>query len=508
MYIDPDQPITISDVVAIARNNQSVELSQNCIKKVNASHDELTRVLKDGKTVYGINTGYGIFADKKIDTSEIEKLNRNLILSHAVGFGEYLNDDIVRAAMFVRANTLAQGFSGVRLGLIQTLLQMLNRGVTPLIQSQGSLGSSGDLCLLAQMALVATTDNNDIESESGRAKLNGDLSNGKQAMEKANISRFKLGPKEGLAFTNGATFSAALAALIVHESEYLSLVADIATALSMEALASCSAALDDRIHQVRKQTGQINSAKTIRELVTGSSLLDSTIKVQDAYSLRCAPQVHGAVRDTILFVKELVQKEINAATDNPLIFEDGVTLSGGNFHGELVGMAMDYLAIAMTELAAISERRIARMIDEKLSNGLPSMLIGHGVHAGLNSGLMIPHYTAASLVLENQTLATPDSIKSLPTSGNQEDHNANAMTAALHAYRVLQNCRQVLSIEIYTSLAGIDLRLEKGHGKLAPGTKEVYDRLRKVVSLKKEDTIWTAEINKINQLLQKQELGL
>ncbi len=501
MIIDPTKPITIEEIIRVAKEYEDVSVSPSCVEFVRQSSSQIEKIIEQNEPVYGINTGYGIFADKRIENHEISQLNRNLILSHAIGFGEFFEKEVVRAAMLVRANTLAKGFSGVRIDLINVLVDMLNRQVTPMIQSQGSLGSSGDLCLLAQLALVATNDEKDLEKDSGKAEFEGKLLSGKKAMSKAGIPRIRLGPKEGLAITNGATFSAALAALILLDAEYLIDVADAAAAISMEALASCSAALDDRIHQARNQVGQVESARIMRNLTRGSTLLDSTSKVQDAYSLRCAPQVHGAVRDTLRFVKEIIEREVNAATDNPLIFSDGSTLSGGNFHGEIIGMGMDYLSIAMCELAAISERRIARLIDTKLSNGLPAMLLSPDVHAGLNSGLMIPHYTAASLVLENQTLATPDSIRSLPTSANQEDHNANSTTAARHAWQIVQNCRQILSIELYAAAAGIDLRLSMSQDAPGEGTRKLFTQLRGIVPFLKEDSIWTTEIDKINQLL-------
>ena len=372
--------------------------------------------------------------------------------------GMPLDPEIVRAAMLVRANTLAQGYSGVRVEIVQALLDMLNQGVTPVIPSQGSLGSSGDLCQLSHLALVFTTDKKDLEEESGEAQYKGQLLNGKVAMKAAGIARIQLGAKEGLAINNGATFSAAIAALAINEAEYLISLSNKATALSLEALVGCSAAFDERIQLARGQKGQIETAKAIRSLIFGSTLVDSTRRVQDAYSLRCAPQILGAAKDTLEHVKRIIDVEINAATDNPLIFEEDEVLSGGNFHGEPVGMVMDFLGIAMTEVGAISERRTFRLTDEKLNQGLPPMLVDSIESAGLNSGVMMPQYTAASLVLENQTLATPDSVHSLPTSAEQEDHNANAMTAARHCLQIVENTRHILSVELFTAARAVDLR--------------------------------------------------
>jgi len=505
MHIDIHSQLTLEDLIRVSREYQEVEISQDSINAIDLSHEQVIRIVEKAKPVYGINTGYGIFADKTIPENQIRRLNRNLIISHAVASGEPLAFDIVRAAILVRANTLSKGFSGVRKELILGLMEMLNKQVTPIIPRQGSLGSSGDLCLLSHLALVLTRDDQDLETESGFADYHGETLSGKKAMELANIERIILGPKEGIALNNGATFSAAIGALAVADAEYLLHVAEISAALSMEALCACSAAFDDRIHQLRLQTGQIETAGNIRALVEGSNLIDSSGKVQDAYSLRCAPQVQGAVRDSVSYARQIIEKEINAVTDNPLIFQPGMALSGGNFHGEPVGIIMDLLGISLCELGAISERRTFRLSDENLSNGLPPMLVDQNQNAGLNSGLMIPQYTAASLVLENQTLATPDSIRSLPTSANQEDHNANAMTAARHAYEIAENVRQILAIELYTAAHAIDLRMKNTQVKLGRGTSVAYQKIREMVPYRSSDALWGPEIHKINQMIKNRD---
>jgi histidine ammonia-lyase len=397
---------------------------------------------------------------------------------------------------------LARGYSGARLLVVQTLLDLLNQVVTPIIPSQGSLGSSGDLCQLSHLALVFTTDPNDSEEESGQAFYQGQLMSGKAAMRAAGISRVILGAKEGLAINNGATFSAAIAALSVAEAEYLLGLSAQATALTLEALLGCSSAFDDRIHQARGHRGQIEVAGEIRDLIQGSTLVDSTRRVQDAYSLRCAPQILGASLDTLRTVKGVVETEINAATDNPLIFENGDVLSGGNFHGEPVGMAMDFLGIAMAEAGAISERRTFRLIDGKLNQGLPPMLVDSTEAAGLNSGVMMPQYTAASLVLENQTLATPDSVHSLPTSAEQEDHNANAMTAARHCLSIIENTRHILCVELYTAARAVDLRLRTQPGKLGQGTERLYAQIRDKISYQPGDALWGVEIQTLKKMVE------
>lgn len=506
MKIDHIQDISIDDVIQVAVEKVELELSKGALEAIIKSNEIVKSIINKGKPVYGINTGFGVFADKTINEHSIQKLNRNLVISHAVGTGNPLEEQVVRAAMFIRAVTLAKGYSGVRPEIIFSLLAMLNKGVTPVIPEKGSLGSSGDLCQLSHMALVLSKDDHDRESESGNAIFDGQVMSGKAAMELAGIERVILTAKEGLALNNGATFSAAIGALSVYEAEYLIKVAEIAAALSMEALCARSDILDSRIHNARRQFGQIETAKTIHKLITNSTLLDSLSHVQDAYSLRCAPQVIGAVRDAVAHTKAIIEREINAVTDNPLIFDNHEAISGGNFHGEPVGLVMDYLSIALSELGANSERRSFRLTDEKLSYGLPPMLVDDASCAGLNSGLMLPQYTAASLVLENQTLATPDSIRSLPTSANQEDHNSNAMTAARHAFEIVGNLRQILSIEIYAALRGIELRKKLNDGRLGDGTGVIVEKMKQVVPFIHGDTLWGEEIAKVNRFLKEHNL--
>lgn len=506
MLIDAKNQLKIEEVESVAREKEKIELSPDSVELVKKSEQLLRSLIDEGHPVYGINTGYGVFSEKRIDDKDIQKLNRNLIISHAVGTGFPLGIDVVRAAILVRINTLAKGKSGVSLDLLNTLVSMINLGVTPLIPSQGSLGSSGDLCQLSHMALVATKDDQDLEEESGQAYFQGALYSGKKAMNLVGIKRHVLGPKEGLAVNNGATFSAAIAALAVIDAEYLLQVAEMAAALSMEALCGCSDAYDPRIHAARNLDGQIHEAKAIRNLIKGSSLIDSSSRVQDAYSLRCVPQVHGGVRDTVVYVKGIVEREINACTDNPLIFEPGIALSGGNFHGEPIALIADFLSIAMCELGAISERRTFRLTDSNLNNGLPPMLVSRIENAGINSGMMLLQYSAASLVLENQTLATPDSIRSLPTSAGQEDHNANAMTAARHSMEIINNVIHILSIELYVATRAIDLRLATHPGHLGEGTRKIYDKIRRQSDFIEGDTLWGREVEKIKELIVKKQL--
>ena len=500
--------LTIEEIKLLAVENEPVSLSQKAKKTVQRSRRWVDEIISQGKPIYGINTGFGIFADRQISSHESRQLNRNLILSHAVGTGDPLPKEVVRAAMLIRANTLAKGFSGVRSSLIETMLEMLNRGVHPIIPSQGSLGSSGDLAPLSHLGLVLSTDEDDLDEQSGYAEFQGTIMSGKKAMKKAGIPRIILEAKEGIALTNGATFSAAIAALACNDIENLLSVAEIALAMTLEALLGISSAFDPRIHKSRQHPGQITVAENIRALTKDSTLLDSTNRIQDAYSLRCSPQVHGPAREILAFAADVISREINAATDNPLLFGEGEAISGGNFHGEPIGLVMDYLGIAMTEISGISERRIFRLLDNRLNENLPSMLVDRHEDAGLNSGMMMPQYTAASLVLENRSLSTPDSIHSLPTSAAQEDHNANSLTAARHTRQILTNTTHVLAIELYTAARALDLRLrDLPQAKLGRGTLAAFQSIRKSVIYHPTDTLWGPEIDAVRKLIETREIS-
>ncbi len=500
--------LTIETVAAVARGGKRVSLAPEARERMERSYSWVREIIASSLPVYGINTGFGVFAEQRIPPAESAQLSRNLILSHAVATGPALPDEVVRAAMLIRANTLASGHSGVRPLLVDTLLEMLNRGVTPRVPSQGSLGTSGDLAPLSHLALVFTTDHADREEESGWALYEGRELSGKAAMAAAGISRVALEAKEGLALNNGATFSAAVGALAVADAAHLLDTADVSLCMSLEALLGVSSAFDPRIHAARRHPGQMAVAERVRALTLGSTLLDAAGRVQDAYSLRCAPQVQGAARDTLAYTRQVIEREINAATDNPLIFGPGEALSGGNFHGEPVGMAMDFLSIALAEVGAIAERRIFRLTDGRLNAGLPPMLVDHPEAAGLNSGMMMPQYTAASLVLENQTLASPDSVHSLPTSAEQEDHNANSMTAARHARQVLGNVAHILAIEIYCAARALDLRLRQMPGAcLGAGVEAAYRRVRETVPYRPGDAWWGPEIEQVHRLILAERLG-
>lgn len=494
--------LTLEDVGRVANALEEIQLSDDAIHNMELSHSRMESLMSASKPVYGLNTGFGIFADQRISSEESRQLNRNLILSHAVGTGEPLPKEVVKAAMLIRANTLAKGFSGIRVELVNTLLNMLNRQVVPIVCSKGSLGSSGDLCMLAQMALVMAESPSKNDRETGKAFYGDAILDGRTAMQKAGIKRILLSGKEGLAVINGATFSAAMLALAAWQGDYFCKLADIAAALSFEALLGRTDALHPILHAARGLSGQIESAEAIRDLLKGSQMADSHEHVQDAYSLRCAPQVHGAVRETLRFAQQITQYEINAATDNPLVVGEEKVVSGGNFHGEMIGMAADFLSIAMSELASISERRIFRLMDENLNYGLPSMLIGDEAKAGLNSGIMMLQYTAAALVLENQTLCSPDSVRSLPTSANQEDFNANAWNAALHLKQINENLSRVLTTEIYTACRAISIRRQRKPSlQLGRYTGQFFKMVAKDFPFQADDMLWKQEVDQLQTKL-------
>lgn len=500
--------LTLEQIENVARKKELVNLSRQAQDQVSNSRAWVDDIVNSEKPVYGINTGYGIFSDRRINKQDARKLARNLILSHAVGTGNPLPEDVVRAGIVIRANTLAKGYSGVRALLIERLLDMNNRFVYPLIPEKGSMGSSGDLAPLCHLGLVLTRDDEDAENLSGEAIFNGEKMSGKAAMQAAGLERVILQPKEGLALSNGATFSAALAALCVIDLEYYMKLADVAVAMSLEAVQGCSSAFDERLHKARGHKGQIDSARRVRMNIKGSNLVDAVGRIQDAYSIRCAPQVHGAGLDALAYVRKTVETEVNAATDNPLMFEAGGAISGGNFHGEPIAQAMDVLKIAAAEVGAISERRIFRLLDGNLNSGLPSMLVDSQMDAGLNSGLMMLQYTAASLVLENQALASPDAVFSLPTSANQEDHNANSMNAARHARTLLENLKHILATELFTASRALSQRLrENRQTKLGAGTRYNYDLIRSHVSYEAGDTYWEPGLVKIKELIDRKELS-
>ena len=492
--------LSIPDVVAVARGGSQVrELDGVARERVEASRSTVVEALdRPGARIYGITTGYGALAGTRIEATDAARLSWNLILKCATGTGPPLPEDWVRAMLLVRANSLALGASGVRPVIIDTLVQMLNRGVTPVVPGKGSLGASGDLAPLAHMAAVATRspgsspdagEGEDPTAFSGEAWFDGRRMDGASAMAAAGISRPGLQAKEGLALTNGTTMMVAGAALQLHDARRLLLHAEMAAALSFEALLARTAALNPRLHEANNQPGQIGTAERLRSLLSGSALVDTDVdRVQDAYSLRCTPQVMGPVHDMAGFLWGRVEASLNAVSDNPLIFpaagqEPGAFVSGGNFHGAGPALWLDTLGIALADVASLSDRRMFRMLTPELSAGLPAMLVES---PGLHGGLMSLQYTGAALVSDNKTLAHPDSVDSIPTSANQEDHVSMGANAARHAGEILDNTRTVLAIELLGAAQAVYLRPE-GPDRLGAGTRAVYEAVRECVPPVSED---------------------
>ncbi|HZQ05587.1 MAG TPA: histidine ammonia-lyase [Anaerolineae bacterium] len=504
------EPLTLKDVVRVAREFAPVTLATSAREKVAASRAWVEKIVTQGKPIaYGINTGFGVFANVPINGAQERDLMRKLIISHVTGVGKPLAEEVVRATMLIRANALAQGYSGVRPIVIETLVEMLNRGVHPIIPEKGSVGASGDLAPLSHLALVLSTDDQGREDESGMALLRGELMSGKAAMEHAGIPRLILEAKEGLALNNGTSVSAALTVLAAVDARNLVEHSALAVAMTLEAVRGASNALDARIHDAAHHPGQKEIAARIRQLTSGSQLLNKAARVQDAYSIRCAPQVIGAAQDALEYASARLGEEINAATDNPLIFMQdgqGTVLSGGNFHGEAAAMAASFLAIAVSELGAISERRTFRMLDGKLNDGLPMMLVERG---GLNSGLMMVQVTAAALASDNKTLAHPDILDSIPTSANQEDHVPMATNAARHLREIIWNTEQILAIELITAAQAIDLRLRnegKGVEILGHGTRAAFLRLREEIPFLQEDRLLAPDLAAAARLVHQGDL--
>jgi len=481
--------LTLEEVNAVCRNYEKVELSNLAVEKILESRKVVDDFVDNEDVVYGITTGFGKFSDVTISKEESKTLQKNLIITHAVGAGKPFDTEIVRGIMLLRINNLAKGYSGARLETIQTMIVMLNKKVHPVVPEKGSLGASGDLAPLSHMVLPMIG--------LGQAEYKGEILTGQEAMEKSGIPVIQLTAKEGLALINGTQVMSAVGALTVYDSLNILKAADIAAALSFEAQNGIIDALDKRLHDVRPHKGQIDTARIMKELLTGSKMTSrqGQIRVQDAYSLRCVPQVHGASKDAINYVKEKVEIEINSVTDNPIIFpETKEGISGGNFHGQPMALCFDFLGIALSELADISERRIERLVNPTLS-GLPAFLVEHG---GLNSGFMIIQYSAAALVSENKILAHPASVDSIPSSANQEDHVSMGTIAARKAREIMENVRRVLAMEIMCACQGIDLRGNKG---LGAGTKPVYEKVRKAVPMLKEDRPLYEDINKCEELI-------
>ncbi len=436
---------------------------------------------------YGVNTGFGRFVSESIPADKVEELQLRLLRSHACGVGEPYPDDVVRAAMLLRANALAKGYSGARVETVELLIECLNRGVLPRVPARGSVGASGDLAPLAHLALPLVGE--------GQAWFEGTLHSGADALAAAGLEPIRLAAKEGLSLINGTQFMAAMAALLLVRARRLARVADLACALSLEALQGSRTSFHPAIHRARPLRGQLDSAANIHRLLDGSAIIEShrwCDKVQDAYSLRCAPQVHGASRDLLDHIEVTVSVELNAATDNPLVLVDeGLVVSNGNFHGQPLAFGLDTLAMAVSELASISERRVERLVNPSLSEGLPPFLT---VEGGLNSGFMIPQYVAASLVSENKSLCHPASVDSIPTSAGQEDHVSMGNASGLKALQVVANAERALAIELLAGAQAIEFLapLEPG-----PGVRATHDAVRELSERLRDDRSLAHDIERV-----------
>lgn len=484
--------LTLEDVIRVARNYQPIKVADDAIELVNQSRKIVDDIVESGKVVYGINTGFGSLVRERISKEDSAQLQENLIRSHASGFGDPLNEETVRAVMLIRINSLIKGFSGIRLETIETLVKMLNANVLPQIPEKGSLGASGDLAPLSHMVLPMLG--------LGYATYEGHILDGAEAMNQAGIPIISLSAKEGLALINGTTVLTAIGALATYDGIQLAKLADIAGALSLEAHGGITSPFEDGLHTIRPHEGQLATARNIWKLVDGShnTTVQTAERVQDAYSLRCMPQVHGACKDTISYVLKRVEIEINAVTDNPIIQPNGHVISGGNFHGEPMAQPFDFLKIALADLGGISERRVERLVNRQLS-GLNSFLVKH---PGLNSGFMITQYACAALASENKVLAHPASVDSIPSCENQEDYVSMGTIAARQAREIYENTHRIIATEMMAAAQAIDLAEVNEH--LAPATQIAYDYLRQHVDFIAEDKdIQMAdEIDKVSQALQ------
>ena len=491
--------LKVDDVVAVARDGRSVTLDSTILPRLQRSRAAVEQLVREERVVYGITTGFGRFKDKIISAAETRQLQLNLVRSHAVGVGPDLPEAVVRAMLLVRANTLAMGYSGVRPELVQLLLAMLNKRVHPRIPAQGSLGASGDLAPLAHLSLVVIGE--------GEAYYEGELVDGRIALTRAGLTPLELEAKEGLALLNGTSFMVGMGALLVRRAINLALTADTAACLSLEALYGTARAYDERVHAIRPHPRQIDCAAYLRRLLAGSQFLRGadSLNVQDPYTLRCVPQVHGAVRDAIAYARWVIDIELNAVNDNPIIFVDDETneidvISAGNFHGEPIAIAMDYMKLALTELGNMSERRSARLVDAD-SNGriLPMFLTEQG---GLESGFMMVHYTAAALASENKVLVHPASADSIPTSANVEDHVSMGATAVRQVAQILDHVETIVAIELLLAAQGVDFRKRAlGVDQLGKGTAAAYDLIRQQVPFVQNDTILYPYMEQVRRLV-------
>ena len=493
--------LTLDTFVDVARRGAPVELTESAREAIRASRELAEKIGASKRVAYGITTGFGDFATVAVPEEMSNQLSNNLVLSHCTGTGEPYEIEEVRGMMLLRANALCAGVSGVRLVLVEKLVELLNKGVTPVVPQKGSLGASGDLAPLSHMGLVLLGR--------GEAYYEGEVLPGAEALKRAGIEPLAtLVSKEGLGITNGTCAMTSVGALHLYDTIQAAQLADVISSLTLTALTGQLDAFQERMHVVRGQLGQIKVAKNLRMLTDGCEILKNSQgdRVQDAYALRCIPQVHGAVRDALEFVKSKVDIELNAVTDNPLMFlEDEAVISGGNFHGEPMALPFDFLGIACSEIASMSERRIERMVNAALSNGLTPFLT---INGGINSGFMIVQYSAASMASENKVFAHPACVDSIPSSANQEDFVSMGTTAARKAGLILENTGSVLAMELLTACQAIDIRRRLGtHGEgLSPVQEAIYNHVREVVDFYEVDREISPDIKKLEVMIRSEEL--
>ncbi|MEA2000294.1 MAG: histidine ammonia-lyase [Actinomycetota bacterium] len=486
-------PLQIADVVDVADGCATVTVGPNVAERMAPARRLVEEVVAESRTVYGITTGFGRLATSHIESDQAARLQIGLLRSHAAGVGERLRDRTVRAMLLLRARTLSQGYSGVRPIIVVRLVEMLNRGLLPVVPGQGSVGASGDLAPFAHLALPLIGE--------GQIRVDGVEMDAAEALAAAGLDPIVLAPKEGLSLLNGTEGMLALGVLALARARSLVNAADIACALSVEGLLGSSKPFMAKIHKLRPHPGQITSAANIARLLEGSGIVashahDMVHAVQDAYSLRCAPQVHGATRDTLTHAEAVFTRELGSVVDNPIVFaEDGTVVSGGNFHGQPLAVVLDFLAIAVTELGSISERRTDRILDPDRSAGLPAFL---APNPGINSGYMLAQYTAAALVAENRVLSHPASVESIPTSGSQEDHVSMGWGAGRKLHEVLANTAHVIAVEVMCAVAAIEHRAPLAAAEL---TREAVARVRRVVSALEDDRPIGPDIEAIASLL-------
>ncbi len=490
------QRLTLQQVADVAEGRARVSLAVEARARCLEARRIVEKIVAEGRTVYGVNTGFGKLSDVRIEPSELRDLQLNLVRSHACGLGSPLSEAEARAMLLLRANVLACGYSGARPAIIETLIAMLDRGVSPVIPEKGSVGASGDLAPLAHLALTVIGE--------GEAFFKGERMTGADALRRAGIEPLALEVKEGLALLNGTQAMGAVGGLALHRAQRLVRVADVAGAMSLEGLRGTPVAFDERIQNVRPHPGQIEVAHHLRELLSESEIRTSHLandpRVQDAYSLRCMPQVHGAVRGALDHVRDIVETETGSATDNPLVFvETGEVLSGGNFHGAPLALAFDYATIALTDLISISERRVDRLVNPDLNEGLPPFLTAH---PGISSGFMMLQVTAVALLSEAKVLAHPASVDNLPTDGGKEDHVSMGMTGATKFRSVVDNAELVTAIELITAAESLEYRAPLAPGR---GVQRARDMVRSHVPRLQADRSMSNDIQKIAAAIRRGE---